>query len=254
MNKKYQNVNNLKVSDELLSFVNDELLKETSISPEKFWQGFDNIVHELSPLNKKLIEKREILQKKIDDWHIKNRGAEIKIEEYKKFLKEIDYLKDEGSDFKIETNNVDDEIVIGSNATGKGTDTSFISANGGPIYAGNNSASLSTTSDRRIKKNIEDNNIGLDKINQIQVRNFEYRLPEEVDPELPQSAAIDKEGVQLGVIAQEAMEILPDIVKQESTGCYTVDPDNITWYLVNAVKELSAKVDELENNKCKCKE
>ena len=111
MNKKYQNVNNLKVHDELLSFVNDELLKETSISPEKFWQGFDNMVHELSPQNKKLIEKREILQKKIDDWHIKNRGAEIKIEEYKKFLKEIDYLKDEGSDFKIETSNVDDEIA-----------------------------------------------------------------------------------------------------------------------------------------------
>ena len=111
MDKKYQNVNNLKVSDELLSFVNDELLKETPISPEKFWQGFDSIVHELSPLNKKLIEKREILQKKIDDWHIKNRGAEIKIEEYKKFLKEIDYLKDEGSDFKIETSNVDDEIA-----------------------------------------------------------------------------------------------------------------------------------------------
>ncbi len=111
MNKKYQNVNNLKVSNELLSFVNDELLKETSISPKKFWQGFDNMVHELSPQNKKLIEKREILQKKIDDWHIKNRGAEIKVEEYKKFLKEIDYLKDEGSDFKIETNNVDDEIA-----------------------------------------------------------------------------------------------------------------------------------------------
>ena len=111
MNNKYQNVNNLKVHDELLSFVNDELLKEASISPEKFWQGFDNMVHELSPQNKKLIEKREILQKKIDDWHIKNRGAEIKIEEYKKFLKEIDYLKDEGSDFKIETSNVDDEIA-----------------------------------------------------------------------------------------------------------------------------------------------
>ncbi len=111
MSKKYQNVNNLKVSDELLSFVNNELLIETSISPEKFWQGFDNMVHELSPQNKKLIEKREILQKKIDDWHIKNRGAKIKIEEYKKFLKEIDYLKDEGSDFEIETSNIDDEIA-----------------------------------------------------------------------------------------------------------------------------------------------
>jgi len=79
------------------------------------------------------------------------------------------------------------------------------------------------------------------------VRNFEYRLPEEVDPELPQSAAIDREGVQLGVIAQEIMEVLPDVVKQETTGCYTVDPDNMTWYLVNAVKELSAQVEELKS-------
>ena len=70
---------------------------------------------------------------------------------------------------------------------------------------------------------------------------------EEVDPELPSHAAIDKEGIQVGVIAQEIMDVLPDVVKQESTGCYTVDPDNLTWYLVNAVKELSAKVEELED-------
>ena len=50
------------------------------------------------------------MQKKIDEWHIKNKGNEINIEEYKKFLKEIGYLKDEGPDFKIETKNVDEEI------------------------------------------------------------------------------------------------------------------------------------------------
>ena len=111
MEKKYQDVNNLQISEELLSFVNTEILKDTNISPKKFWQGFDAAVHELSPKNKKLIEKREVLQKKIDDWHINNKGNEIKIEEYKKFLKEIDYLKDEGADFKIETKNVDDEIA-----------------------------------------------------------------------------------------------------------------------------------------------
>tara|TARA_A100001011_G_scaffold382739_1_gene452974 strand:- start:317 stop:2482 length:2166 start_codon:yes stop_codon:yes gene_type:complete len=111
MDKKYQDVNNLQISEELLSFVNTEILKDTDISPKKFWQGFDVAVHELSPKNKKLIEKREVLQKKIDDWHINNKGNEIKIEEYKKFLKEIDYLKDEGADFKIETKNVDDEIA-----------------------------------------------------------------------------------------------------------------------------------------------
>jgi thymidine kinase len=138
------------------------------------------------------------------------------------------------------------EIVIGANdATGKGGSTALIDAAGGAVYAGNNSANFSTTSDRRIKKNIVDNNIGLEAINQVRVRNFEYRTSDEID-ELPKESAIDKEGTQLGVIAQEIQQILPDVVNQESTGCLTVDPDNMTWYLVNAVKQLSAKVEELE--------
>ena len=110
MKKNYIDVNNLKISSELLDFVNEELLKGTDIKPEKFWLGFDKCVHELSPMNKELIKIREGIQKKIDEWHIKNKGNEIKIEEYKKFLKEIGYLKDVGPDFKIETSNVDEEI------------------------------------------------------------------------------------------------------------------------------------------------
>ena len=110
MKKNYIDVNNLKISSELLDFVNEELLKGTDIKPEKFWLGFDKCVHELSPKNKELIKIREDIQKKIDEWHIKNKGNEIKIEEYKKFLKEIGYLKDVGPDFKIETSNVDEEI------------------------------------------------------------------------------------------------------------------------------------------------
>ena len=111
MSKNYQNVNNLKISEELLSFVNKELLKDLDISSEKFWEGFDKAVHDLAPQNKELIQIRENLQKKIDDWHINNKGNEIEIEQYKKFLKEIGYLKEEGPDFKIETSNIDDEIA-----------------------------------------------------------------------------------------------------------------------------------------------
>ena len=111
MSNNYQNIHNLKVSDELLSFINKELLKDLEITPEKFWLGFDNMVHELAPKNKELLKVREELQKKIDDWHIKNKGNEIKINEYKRFLKEIKYIKDEGPDFKIETKNVDEEIA-----------------------------------------------------------------------------------------------------------------------------------------------
>ena len=111
MRKNYQNIHSLKVSEELLSFVNNELLKDLDITSENFWLGFNNVVHELAPKNKELLEIREILQKKIDDWHIKNKGNEIKINDYKKFLQEIGYLKNEGPDFKIQTSNVDDEIA-----------------------------------------------------------------------------------------------------------------------------------------------
>ena len=111
MKIKYISVNNLKISEELLNFVNNDLLEDTNIRPEKFWSGFDKTVHELAPLNKQLIKKRDDLQKKIDDWHIKNKEKKIDLIEYKNFLKKIDYLKDEGPDFKIETNNIDDEIA-----------------------------------------------------------------------------------------------------------------------------------------------
>ena len=111
MPSSYKNVNDLKVAEDLLLFVNNELLKDTDINPEKFWLGFSKAVYDLATKNRELIKKRESLQKKIDQWHIKNKGNQFKIEEYKKFLKEIGYLIDEGKDFSIETDNVDDEIA-----------------------------------------------------------------------------------------------------------------------------------------------
>ena len=111
MSTSYKNIYKLKVAENLLSFVNDELLKNTGINPEKFWLGFDEAAHELAIKNKELIKKREDIQKRIDQWHIENKGNEFKLDEYKKFLKQINYIFDEGEDFDIETDNVDDEIT-----------------------------------------------------------------------------------------------------------------------------------------------
>ena len=61
------------------------------------------------------------------------------------------------------------------------------------------------------------------------------------------AAAVDQQGLQLGVIAQEIEGVLPEVVETQTTGVKTVNPDNLTWYLINAVKELSAKVEELES-------
>ncbi len=110
MSIKYQTVNSLKVSENLLLFVNNELLKDTKISPEKFWKGFDKVINELAPKNKNLLKIREKIQSQINEWHKSKKGREINIDEYKKFLRDIGYLKEEGSDFKIETNNIDEEI------------------------------------------------------------------------------------------------------------------------------------------------
>ena len=83
MKELYTKIQNLSVSNRLLNFVNEELLKDTSISSEKFWEGFDIAVHELAPKNKDLLKIRQDLQKKIDLWHISNKGNEIDLEEYK---------------------------------------------------------------------------------------------------------------------------------------------------------------------------
>ena len=47
------------------------------------------------------------------------------------------------------------------------------------------------------------------------------------------------------MIAQEIEGVLPEVVETQTTGVKTVNPDNLTWYLINAVKELSTKNDEL---------
>ena len=91
-------------------FINSELLPETGIDPQKFWEGLDESVHELAPKNKKLLEFREDLQKKIDIWHKSKKNEKIDIKQYTNFLIEIGYLKKEKENFQIETKDVDDEI------------------------------------------------------------------------------------------------------------------------------------------------
>ncbi len=102
--------NGLKISSTLYEFVNNEALPGTNIKPEDFWKDFSKTVHELEPINKKLIEKREFIQKKIDNWHLSNKGKDVDMVKYTDFLKSISYISEEKGDFKIETSNVDKEI------------------------------------------------------------------------------------------------------------------------------------------------
>ena len=107
---KKVSVNNLQISEELLKFVNDEAIPGTDLDINKFWKGFDDAVHNLTPINKKLLKKRDDIQKKIDEWHLQKKGSNFNKDEYFNFLKSIGYIAEDQGDFEIETANVDKEI------------------------------------------------------------------------------------------------------------------------------------------------
>ena len=102
---------NLLVSSVLLEFIDKEVIPGTGIAVDDFWKKFDSAVHELAPINKALIQKRETIQKEIDTWHLANRDKDLNKGEYIKFLKSINYIIEEKNDFQITTQNVDDEIA-----------------------------------------------------------------------------------------------------------------------------------------------
>ena len=110
MSEKYIKIGNLSVSEVLYTFINKELIPGTKIDEKKFWDGFDQSVHELAPKNRELLKTREKLQNSINIWHQQNNEKEFNKIDYKNFLLKIGYLKKEGKNFQIETKNIDEEI------------------------------------------------------------------------------------------------------------------------------------------------
>ena len=110
MTEKYVEIGNLSISENLLNFINKEVLPGTGISQKRYWSGFDEMAHQLAPKNRDLIDVRRKLQLEIDRWHLKNKNKKFDSKKYKKFLEEIGYLVKKGPRFKIKTKNLDDEI------------------------------------------------------------------------------------------------------------------------------------------------
>ncbi|WP_299280304.1 malate synthase G [uncultured Tateyamaria sp.] len=101
----------LNVADDLAQFVEGHALPGTGVGSADFWAGFSAIVHDLGPKNRALLDTREKMQAKIDDWHVAHRSGPHDAAAYEAFLREIGYLVPEGPDFEIETQNVDPEIA-----------------------------------------------------------------------------------------------------------------------------------------------
>src|SRR5262249_30423044 len=62
--------------------------------------------------NRQLLQVRDELQSRIDQYHRERSGEPLDLGDYERFLHEIGYVLPEGNDFAIRTTNVDDEIAV----------------------------------------------------------------------------------------------------------------------------------------------
>eukprot|EP00960_Hanusia_phi_P019766 583115-Hanusia_phi.AAC.5 len=99
----------LRVDEQLVDLVK-EICPGTGIEPESFWFSFGKMVKENHTRNKELLDKRDSIQHKIDEFHqgravTKQATPPIEFDKYKKFLKDIGYLVPEKEPFSITTGN-----------------------------------------------------------------------------------------------------------------------------------------------------
>lgn len=107
----YTQLGTLKVANELVQLINNDMLPGTGVDAESFWAELASVFNDLGPVNQALLAKRNALQAKIDDWHQQRTGQAHDQAAYKAFLTEIGYLLPEPEDFQVTTDNVDDEIA-----------------------------------------------------------------------------------------------------------------------------------------------
>lgn len=110
MNRPQQKNQTLTVHPTFQAFIEQELLPAIDMAPARFWAGVQHIVETLSPLNQALLDQRQRLQSRIDEYCETNPGKPDP-DVYRQFLEDIGYLKAPGPDFRITTANVDPEIA-----------------------------------------------------------------------------------------------------------------------------------------------
>jgi endosialidase-like protein len=137
----------------------------------------------------------------------------------------------EGPPIFLNTSSTDAQIGIGTSTP---TEALYVMGN---IYA---TGSITELSDESVKTNVETINNALDIIDNL--RGVRYNLNAEIAEDL--NTTDDK---QIGLIAQEVKQILPEVVNSPKEGYSSVDYSRLTAVLIEAVKELKAENEKLHN-------
>ena len=96
-----------------------------------------------------------------------------------------------------------------------------------------------TSSDKRFKKDIKPIASSLDNVLKLRGVSYNFKVEEYSDKKFPADT-------QIGFIAQELLEIYPQLISKDKEGYYSVDYSKISPILVEAIKEQQKKIDKLE--------
>ncbi len=100
------------VIDQLLEdFISNEVLPHVDLDEDAFWNGVQQLLAELCETNRSLLDTRQDMQSKIDQWHEGNDYAETDHRDYRRFLSDIGYVLADPDPFTISTTNVDAEVA-----------------------------------------------------------------------------------------------------------------------------------------------
>jgi hypothetical protein len=92
------------------------------------------------------------------------------------------------------------------------------------------------TSDERLKDNIQLISNPIEKVNQLKGVEFDWK------DGMPKAGRHD-----YGVIAQDVLKVMPELVNQRQDGYYAVDYDKMISLLIEVVKEQEKRIKQLEN-------
>ena len=104
-------ISGLSVDRGLYQLIDEEIMPGTGVETQQFWQSLADIHSALGGGNRALLDKRDQIQQKLDEWH-KTHFGNIDLADYKAFLREVGYLVDDVDDFEVTTENVDDEVAV----------------------------------------------------------------------------------------------------------------------------------------------
>ena len=152
--------------------------------------------------------------------------------------------------------------MLGYNVTGGGNELNFGKSGNVVSNTFTSNANFSHSSDKRLKREIKDNTLGLNFINELETKTYKWlpsnKVPKELTEHYNEENQKDTDVLMYGMLAQDVKEAMnkydnPEFTgwNEKSDGSQNISREMFVIPLIKAVQELSAEIENIKKT-CKC--